>query len=53
MSILVLFLFVSHMFLITIRFSKKHHYLESLSHLLIAQNIRKAFFVNVIIMGET
>ncbi len=44
MSILVTYLFVSH-FLVTIHFSKKHH-------LLIAQNIYKALFVNVIIMKE-
>jgi hypothetical protein len=31
---------------------KKHHFLESLSHSLIAQNICKVFFVNVTIMRE-
>jgi hypothetical protein len=36
-----------------VHFSKKHHSLESLSHLLLAQNICKAFFVNVIIMGKS
>jgi hypothetical protein len=39
-------------FLVTICFSKKHHFLGSLSHLLIAQNICKAFFVKVTIRGE-
>jgi hypothetical protein len=51
LPILVTFLFVSH-FLITIHFSKKHHSLQSLSHLLIAQNIYKAFFVHVNIKRE-
>ncbi len=48
--ILVTFLFVSHIFLVTIHFNKKHHLFKSLSHLLVAQNICKAFLVNVIIM---
>jgi hypothetical protein len=33
-------------------FSKKHHSLESLSYSLVAQNICKAFLVNVTIIGE-
>jgi hypothetical protein len=51
MPILVPFLFESHFFG-NHPFSKKHHSLESLSHLLVAQNICKVFFENVIIMGE-
>jgi hypothetical protein len=39
-------------FLITIYLSKKHHFLESLSHLLVAQKNCKAFLVNVFIMRE-
>ncbi len=52
--ILVTFLFVSHFFsfLIIIYFSKNHHFLESLSHSLVGQNICKAFFINVTIMGK-
>jgi hypothetical protein len=42
---------VTH-FLVTLCFSKKHHSLMSLSHLLIAQNICKVIFINMIIMGE-
>jgi len=42
---------VTH-FLVTTSFSKKHHLLESLSHLLIAQNICKAIFINMIIMRK-
>jgi hypothetical protein len=53
MPILVTFLFVSHIFLVTIHFSKKHHFLKSLSHLLVAQKICKTFFVNVTIMGKS
>jgi hypothetical protein len=52
MPILVTILFVLHIFLVTIHFSTKHHYLESLSLSLVAQNICKAFFVNVILMEE-
>jgi len=51
MPILVTILFVSHFFR-TICFSKKHyHILESLSPSLVAQNICKTFFTNVIIIG--
>jgi hypothetical protein len=39
-------------FLVTICFGKKHHSFESLSHSLVAQNIFKDFFVNVIIIGK-
>jgi presenilin-like A22 family membrane protease len=39
-------------FLVTIHFSKKCHSLELLAHLLVAQNICKAFFINATIMGE-
>jgi hypothetical protein len=46
MPILITFLVVSYIYIwIIIRFNKKHHYLESLSHLLVAQNIYKAFFL--------
>jgi len=51
MPILVTFLFVTH-FLVIIYFSKKHDYLESLSHSLITQNISKESFVNVTKMGK-
>ncbi len=39
--------YVTH-FLVTMHFSKKHHFLESLSHSLVAQNICKVLFKNVI-----
>jgi hypothetical protein len=52
MPISVTFLFVLYIFLIIIHFSKKHRFLESLSHSLVAQNICKMFLVNVTIMGE-
>ncbi len=42
---------VTH-FLVIICFNKKHHSLESLSHLLVAQNICKAFLINVTIIGQ-
>jgi hypothetical protein len=42
---------VTH-FLVTICFSKKHDSLKSLSHSLTAENICKARFTNMIIMGE-
>jgi len=51
MPLLITFLFVSH-FWVIVYFNKKHHYLKSLSHSLIAQNICKAFFINMIIMGN-
>ncbi len=38
-----IFVCVTH-FLVIIRFSKKHHFVQSLSHSLISQNIYKAFF---------
>jgi len=52
MLILVTFLFVLQMFLVTIHLSKKHHFLGSLSHSFVAQNICKAFFKNVTIMEK-
>jgi hypothetical protein len=45
MPILVTFLFVSHIFLVTIHFSKKHHFLKSLSHLLVAQKYLQNIFL--------
>jgi hypothetical protein len=45
-------LVLSHIFLVTICFSKKDHSLESLSQSLGAQNICKAFFVDVTIMRK-
>jgi hypothetical protein len=40
-------------FLVTIHFNKKHHSLKSLSHLVVAQNICKTFFINVTIRGKS
>jgi hypothetical protein len=48
MPILITFLFVSHIFLAVL--VRDIILLESLSHLLVVQNICKAFFVYVIIM---
>jgi hypothetical protein len=53
MPILVTFLFVAHIFLVTINFRKKHHILQSGSHWFVAQIIYKAFLVNVTIMGKS
>jgi len=52
MPILVIFFVCVTHFSVTIHLRKKHHYLESLSHSLVAQKICKAFLVNVVIMGE-
>jgi hypothetical protein len=49
---LVTFLFCHIFFWVTIYFSKKYYSLESVSHSLITENICKAFFVNVIIIGK-
>jgi hypothetical protein len=36
-------IYVTHFFLVIIRFSKKHHFLESLPHSLVAQIFSKIF----------
>jgi hypothetical protein len=43
---------VTYVFCVTIYFSKKQNFLESLSHSLVAKNICKAFFINVTMMRK-